>query len=114
MDGREVFRFAVTKVPEAIDELLKKAELPAQQIRYYLLHQANARIVASVARRLGEPIEKFPMNMEEYGNTSSASIPILLDEISKKGMLQPGDHLVLAGFGGGLSYGASLLQWGSI
>lgn len=111
MDGKEVFKFAVSSVPEAIHQLLNKEDMDVGQISYYLLHQANARIVASVAKRLKEDIRKFPMNMEEYGNTSSASIPILLDEMNKKGMLVGGQYIVLSGFGAGLSYGASLIQW---
>ena len=111
MDGKEVFKFAVSTVPEAIHELLEKEEMSTDQISYFLLHQANARIVASVAKRLKEDIQKFPMNMAEYGNTSSASIPILLDEMNKKGMLKKGEYIVLSGFGAGLSYGASLIQW---
>ncbi|MDD3279288.1 MAG: ketoacyl-ACP synthase III [Lachnospiraceae bacterium] len=111
MDGGAVFKFAVSKVPEVIHELMNQPENAEVEVDYYLLHQANERIVRSVAKRLKEPLEKFPMNMEEYGNTSSASIPILLDEMNKKGMLKRGQKLVLSGFGGGLSYGASLLTW---
>lgn len=111
MDGKEVFKFAVSKVPEVIKELLDREQMKTEEIDYYLLHQANERIVRSVAKRLGEDMSKFPINMEEYGNTSSASIPILLDELHKKGVIQSGNRLILSGFGGGLSYGASLLQW---
>lgn len=111
MDGREVFRFAVKKVPEAICELLDHSGMEAEQIGYFLLHQANRRIVESVAKRLDVKIEKFPMNLEEYGNTSSASIPILLDEMNRDGRLKPGQTIVLAGFGAGLSWGAAVLKW---
>lgn len=111
MDGREVFRFAVKKVPEAICELLDHSGMVAGQIDYFLLHQANRRIVESVAKRLDVEIEKFPMNLEEYGNTSSASIPILLDEMNRDGRLKPGQTIVLAGFGAGLSWGAAVLKW---
>lgn len=111
MDGGEVFKFAVSKVPEVIRELLVKENLSTKEIAYYILHQANVRIVQSVAKRLGEKMEKFPVNMGEYGNTSSASIPILLDEINKKKGFRRGSYIVLSGFGGGLTYGASLLQW---
>lgn len=111
MDGGEVFKFAVSKVPEVIRELLEKEKREQKDIAFFLLHQANERIVRSVARRLGEDIARFPMNMMEYGNTSSASIPILLDEVKKKKMLKSGDLLILAGFGAGLSYGASLIRW---
>lgn len=111
MDGQAVFKFAVKKVPEVIEEVLAKNRLNRQEIRYYVLHQANERIVEAVARRMEEPMEKFPVNMERYGNTSSASIPILLDEMNRAGRLAPGDKLVLAGFGAGLSWGAVLVEW---
>ena len=111
MNGKEVFTFAVSKVPEAIKNLLYREKISYWDIRYYLLHQANERIIRSAARRLGEDISKFPMNMDRYGNTSSASLLILLDEMKKSGKLQRGDRMVLAGFGGGLTYGASLIEY---
>ena len=111
MNGKEVFTFAVSKVPEAVKELLSREQVPCGDIRYYLLHQANERIIRSAARRLGEDISRFPMNMDRYGNTSSASLLILLDEVKRSGGLQRGDKLVLAGFGGGLTYGASLIEY---
>lgn len=111
MDGKEVFKFAVSRVPEAVNELLEKVQMRTEQIDYFLLHQANERIVRSVAKRLKEDMSKFPINMEEYGNTSSASIPILLDELNKRGVLARGQKLILSGFGAGLSYGASLIEW---
>ena len=111
MNGKEVFTFAVSKVPEAVKTLLSEEKISGEEIRYYLLHQANERIIRSAARRLGEDISKFPMNMDRYGNTSSASLLILLDEVKKSGKLQRGDKLVLAGFGGGLTYGASLIEY---
>ena len=111
MNGKEVFTFAVSKVPEAIKVLLKREAVSCEDIRYYLLHQANERIIRSAARRIGDDISKFPMNMAEYGNTSSASLLILLDEVKKSGKLNRGDKLILAGFGGGLTYGASLIEY---
>ena len=111
MDGKEVFKFAVSKVPEVISEVLNKAGKNKDEIRYYILHQANQRIVSSVAKHMKEPLEKFPMNIEMLGNTSSASIPLLLDECRKNGKLKAGDWILLSGFGGGLTYGASLLRW---
>ena len=111
MDGREVFKFAVSCVPQVIRELLEKEKLSGEEIRFYILHQANIRIIQSVAKRLGEAEEKFPVNIQEYGNTSGASVPILLDELNRKGCFKAGDKLVLAAFGAGLSYGASLLEW---
>lgn len=111
MDGQEVFRFAVKRVPECIRELLDCEQISTEEIDYFILHQANRRIVEAVAKRLSVPIERFPMNLEEYGNTSSASIPILLHELKEKGILKSGMKLVLAGFGAGLSWGASLVEW---
>lgn len=111
MNGQEVFKFAVKRVPEAIREVLEKNQVAQNEIAWFVLHQANQRIVEAVAKRMGEPIEKFPMNMQEYGNTSSASIPILLDEMNRKGMLKAGQKIVLAGFGAGLTWGASIVEW---
>lgn len=111
MDGREVFQFAVTKVPKSIEALLGNLDKTQQDIDYYVLHQANKRIVESVAKRLKEHIDKFPINMQEYGNTSSASIPILLHEMKENKVLKAGSKIVLAGFGAGLSWGASYLEW---
>ena len=111
MNGKEVFQFAIRKVPQVIEEVLQKNNLTKEEIRWFILHQANSRIVDAVSRRLKVDIEKFPMNLQEYGNTSSASIPILLDELNQKGVLLKGQKLVLAGFGAGLSWGASILEW---
>lgn len=111
MDGQSVFKFAVKSVPEAITEVLKLNQVDSEEISYYIMHQANKRIVEAVAKRLGEPLEKFPMNLKEYGNTSSASIPILLDEMNREGKLKKGRKIVLAGFGAGLSWGASIVEW---
>lgn len=111
MDGQAVFKFAVRRVPEVIGEVLEANSVAPGDISCYILHQANRRIVEAVAKRLGEPVEKFPMNLQEYGNTSSASIPILLDELNRSGALKKGQKIVLAGFGAGLSWGASMLEW---
>lgn len=111
MDGQAVFKFAVKNVPEVIEETLRLNHISAQDISYYILHQANQRIVEAVAKRIGEPLEKFPMNLREYGNTSSASIPILLDEMNRKGRLKAGQKIALAGFGAGLTWGAAIVPW---
>lgn len=111
MNGQEVFRFAVKKVPECIRQVTEKTGTALENIDWFVLHQANSRIIHSVAKRLGMTEEKFPMNMEQYGNTSAASIPILLDEMNKKGMLQPGQKIILSGFGAGLTWGAAQLEW---
>ena len=111
MDGQEVFKFAVKRVPEVISQLLEKTGTSIEEIRYFVLHQANYRIIESVAKRLKVGMEKFPANMEYYGNTSGASIPLLLDEMNRAGKLNPGDKIILSGFGGGLTWGATLIQW---
>lgn len=111
MDGQEVFRFAVKRVPESIESLMKRNQTAKEDIRYYILHQANERIVEAVARRLKEPMDKFPMIIEKYGNTSTASIPLLLDDMVKKGILKTGDKIILSGFGAGMTWGAVLLEW---
>ena len=111
MDGQAVFKFAVKKVPEVIGELLQKADLTEKDIDLFVLHQANLRIIESVAKRMKTDITKFPVNIEEYGNTSSASIPILLDELNKAGRLKKGQKIVLCGFGAGLTWGATLIEW---
>ncbi|MGN8799568.1 beta-ketoacyl-ACP synthase III [Candidatus Merdisoma sp. HCP28S3_D10] len=111
MDGQAVFKFAVRRVPQVIEEVLEKNRLRKEDISHYVLHQANRRIVEAVAKRLQEPLGKFSMNLQEYGNTSSASIPILLDELNRSGELKKGERLVLAGFGGGLTWGAAVTEW---
>ncbi len=111
MDGQAVFKFAVKRVPEVVKEVLEVNGVLQEEVSYYVLHQANKRIVEAVARRLEEAPEKFPMNLQAYGNTSSASIPILLDEMNRQGKLKSGQKIVLAGFGAGLTWGASILEW---
>lgn len=111
MDGQEVFKFAVKKVPECISEVLKKSNTNIDDIKYFVLHQANIRIIQAVAKRLKADIEKFPVNLEHYGNTSAATIPVILDEMNREGKLTRGDQIVLSGFGAGLSWGATILTW---
>lgn len=110
MDGREVFQFAVKRVPEVIRETLELNECKVEDMDYFIVHQANRRIIEAVAKRLKTDADKFPMNLQEYGNTSSASIPILLDELRRKGTLKKGDRILMAGFGAGLSWGAGILD----
>ena len=111
MEGQEVFKFAVKQVPECIKEVLEETGNTAEDIDQFIIHQANYRIIESIAKRLKVDLEKFPVNMEHYGNTSGASVPILLDELNRAGKLKNGDKLVLAGFGAGLTWGAVLLEW---
>ncbi len=111
MDGQEVYKFATKRVPACIQEALDKADLAADDVDWFLLHQANVRIIESVAKRLKVDIARFPMNIHRIGNMSSATIPVLLDEQNRSGSIREGDRLVLSGFGAGLTYGASILVW---
>ena len=111
MDGREIFSFAVKTVPVCVEETLEKAGVSKEEVKFFLLHQANQRIIQSVARRLAQPEEKFPMNLEQCGNTSAASLPILMAQLDRQGSLKRGDNLILSGFGAGLTWGACLIEW---
>ncbi len=111
MNGQEVFKFAVRTVPHCIEDALAKAGLKPEEIDLFILHQANKRIIQAVAKRLGMAEEEFPMNMDECGNTSAASLPILLAQLDESGKLHPGDRIVLSGFGAGLTWGACVLEW---
>ena len=111
MNGQEVYKFAVKTVPKSIEEALLKANVKTDEVKYFLLHQANLRIIEAVAKRLGQSIEKFPTNLQECGNISAGSVPVLLDHVNREGMLQKGDTIVLAGFGAGLTWGATVLIW---
>jgi 3-oxoacyl-[acyl-carrier-protein] synthase III len=112
MNGQEVYRFAVRQVPEVIEKALHRASLEVGQVDWLLLHQANQRILDAVGTRLKIPPEKIISNLAHYGNTSAASIPIALDEAVRQGQVKPGDTIVTAGFGAGLTWGAAVFQWG--
>jgi len=114
MHGREVFRLAVTSCIEDIDLILGKNGMTGEDIDLYLIHQANMRIIESIREHLGQPKEKFPTNLQKYGNTSSASIGILIDELSRAGELRDGATLMLSAFGGGFVTGAAILKWSGI
>lgn len=111
MDGQEVYKFATKQVPVCIQEALNKAEMTVDDVDWFILHQANVRIIESVAKRLKADLSRFPMNIHQVGNMSSATIPVLLDEWNRSGKIKEGDRLVLSGFGAGLTYGASILVW---
>lgn len=111
MDGQGVFRFALETVPVMARQLLDQAGLTAEQVDWFVPHQANHRIVESVAKRLKTPLERFYENMDRYGNTSAASIPIALDEMNRGGLLNPGQWVMCLGFGAGLTWGGALFQW---
>lgn len=111
MDGQAVFKFAVSIIPKCIKDVLEHTGLSAEDIDYFVCHQANRRIIEYVAKKMKQPLDKFYMNLQEYGNTSAASIPIVLSEMDDKGMFVPGKKAVCVGFGAGFTWGAALLQW---
>ncbi|MEO1669570.1 MAG: beta-ketoacyl-ACP synthase III [Cyanobacteria bacterium J06631_2] len=112
MNGREVYRFAVARVPEAISKAMFQANLTADDIDWLLLHQANQRIMDAVAKRLKIPSSKILSNIAEYGNTSAASIPLALNAAVREGKVKPGDTIAASGFGAGLTWGAAIFKWG--
>jgi len=111
MKGRDVFKTAVSSSTEDIRDLLAKTGIASSDVKYFILHQANERIIDSIRGLLDEQPEKFPHNVERYGNTSSASVPILLDELSREGKLHKGDILVLSAFGAGFTTAACIIEW---
>lgn len=113
MDGKGVFRFSVEVVPAMTRAALAKACLAVEDVDLFIAHQANARILQATAKALNAPIERFFMNLDRYGNTSAASIPIAVAEAAESGVLKEGDVVALLGFGGGLTWGAAVLRWGA-
>lgn len=112
MNGKEVYKFAVTSVPQVLQAALDEAELTAADIDWLLLHQANQRIMDAVANKFGIPLEKVISNVASYGNTSAASIPIALDEAVRRGNVKPGDVVATAGFGAGLTWSSAIIRFG--
>mmetsp|Transcript_31277 Transcript_31277/g.46009 ORF Transcript_31277/g.46009 Transcript_31277/m.46009 type:complete len:401 (+) Transcript_31277:197-1399(+) len=112
MNGRKVYSFATREVPTVLEEALEQAGISVDEVDHLLLHQANIRIMETVASRLGMPMEKVITNLYKYGNTSAASIPLALDEAVRSGRVKKGDVIACAGFGAGLSWGAAILKWG--
>lgn len=110
MDGRTIFNFATRKVPASVKLLLEEANLTADDIDWVVPHQANSRIVEVVAKKLNMPMDKFYMNIEKYGNTSAASIPMALAQMSREGLLKKGQKVVITGFGGGLTWGSAIVE----
>ena len=110
MDGRAVFQFAVTKVSQLFKDVFEEKNMTGDDIDLFVLHQANQRIIESIAKRLKQPKEKFYLNMERFGNTSAATIPIALDELNKAGQLA-GKKIAMAGFGAGLTYSSAIVQF---
>ena len=110
MDGQAVFRFAVDAVPRCIGAVLAQAGMTLEEVDHVICHQANSRIIDYVVRKLKAPPEKFYKNMDRYGNTSAASIPIALDELLEKGLAREGQIALCVGFGAGLTWGGALLK----
>lgn len=111
MKGKEVFRFASEIVPKTINNLLGKNDYSIEEIDHIVCHQANYRIINNVSKKMGIPLEKFYINLDRFGNTSAASIPIALDEMNKKNLLKDDEKVVLVGFGAGLSWTGTILNW---
>lgn len=110
MKGNEVFKHAVRNMGAAAQAVLSEAGVSAEQVKLFIPHQANIRIIEAIATRLGIGPEQVYVNIEEYGNTSAASIPIAFDEARRAGRIGPGDHVLMAAFGGGLTWGSALLK----
>ena len=112
MNGQEVYKFATREVPRVVQEALDSADMTVDDVDWLLLHQANIRIMEVVAKRLKLPFEKVITNLDKYGNTSAASIPIALSEAVASGKVKKGDVIACSGFGAGLSWGAVIMKWG--
>lgn len=111
MNGGDVLKFAVNALADSVNKVLDETGLSMDDIKYIVPHQANVRIIQSAAKRLHTDLDKFYINLERYGNTSSASVPIALNEMYEKGMLKKGDKFILVAFGGGLTYAATMIEW---
>jgi len=112
MNGKEVFRFAVSIIEEMVKRITKESGCQVEEVDYFLPHQANMRIIDSAFRKLNIPIDKVVVNLDKYGNMSAASIPVALDEVVKSGKVKKNDKIMLLGFGAGLTWGGALIEWG--
>lgn len=111
MKGQDVFKFAVKAASKDIGRTLEQSGVSADEVDHYLLHQANVRIINAIQEYLEQPSEKFPTNIEDHGNSSSSSCPILLDECNRKGLFKKGDLIAMSAFGAGFVSGAVLFEW---
>lgn len=111
MNGKEIFKFAVNAIEDIISKLMQEMNLSIDEIKYIIPHQANIRIIEAASKKLHIPIDKFYINLDKYGNTSAASIAIAMDEINRKKLVRHNDKLLIAGFGGGLTFGGALINW---
>jgi 3-oxoacyl-[acyl-carrier-protein] synthase-3 len=111
MEGRQVFRFAVETVPKSMDRVLEQADMLPEDVDFFVFHQANQRIIDLILKKYKIPPEKAYQNMDRYGNTSAASIPLVLSELEEQGRIRSGDQLMIVGFGGGLTWGSALIEF---
>ena len=111
MNGKEVFKIAVRSMEEISRQALAEADVPVSQVSLVIPHQANRRIIVALAERLGIPMERVMVNLEKYGNTSAASIPVALDEAKRQGRIKPGDIVLLNAFGAGFAWGAAVIKF---
>lgn len=111
MEGRKIFKFAVSVIEQSITKILRESRIRIEDIKYIIPHQANLRIIDHVSKKLKIPEEKFYTNLQYYGNTSAASIPIALAEMNEKSMIKRKDKIIVVGFGGGLTWGSALIEW---
>lgn len=111
MNGKDIYKFAVKVMEDEFNRILELGNLTKEDIKFILPHQANIRMIESFSKKIGIPIERFIINLQNVGNTSGASIPIALDEANKSGNLINGDNIIFIGFGGGLTFGSSLVRW---
>ncbi|MBM3451209.1 MAG: beta-ketoacyl-ACP synthase 3, partial [Armatimonadetes bacterium] len=112
MAGQEVYKFATRIIPRAIEEAARRAGMPLSDIDLFIPHQANIRIIEAAAERLGQPMDKFFVNVDRYGNTSAASVPVALYEAVESNRVRDGHHVILLAFGGGLTWASCALRWG--
>ena len=111
MEGTKVFKFAVEAVPYCIDRVLEKTGMTVEDVDFFVFHQANARIIDLAVRKYHIPAEKYYKNIQEYGNTSAASIPLVLSELADQGKVGPGSRVLMVGFGGGLTWGGAMIEF---
>ncbi len=111
MNGSEVFKMAVREMTNAARKVMQQAGIGPEDVSLVIPHQANIRILEALAKRLKIKMDRVFLNIEKYGNTSAASVPLALDEANRQGRIKPGDHVLMVAFGGGLIWGSSLLRW---
>ena len=110
MDGQGTYKFAVATVPKVVERVVKQAGLTYDDIDHFIFHQANLRIIESIAKKVKQPMDKFVVNIQKYGNTSAASVGLALEEAMAKGEVKPGEKILMCAFGAGRTWGAVVLE----